>query len=312
MALKIIGAGIAGLLAANMLRRYDPVVVEAKEKLPNNHSAVLRFRSRVVADTLGIDFRKVSVIKATLPHKNPVADALSYSYKNTGVFRSDRSITDSVSYAERYVAPPDLLSRMAEGVDVRYGQEYSFDDADRVISTIPMPNLMAALDYAPYREGRIDFGWVGGVNVRARIVDCDAYVSVYVPDPSFPFSRVSVTGDELIVEMPNQGLAGVDPHHTANAAAHLILGIRPYMVEDVKVYEQPYAKIVPIDEDERREFMFWASTIRRRSFSLGRFATWRPSLLADDLVKDVKVIERLMNSRSSGYDAEKLEREAGR
>ena len=312
MALKIIGAGIAGLLAANMLRRYDPVVVEAKEKLPNNHSAVLRFRSRVVADTLGIDFRKVSVIKATLPYKNPVADALSYSYKNTGVFRSDRSITDSVSYAERYVAPPDLLSRMAEGVDVRYGQEYSFDDADRVISTIPMPNLMAALDYAPYREGRIDFGWVGGVNVRARIVDCDAYVSVYVPDPSFPFSRVSVTGDELIVEMPNQGLAGVDPHHTANAAAHLILGIRPYMVEDVKVYEQPYAKIVPIDEDERREFMFWASTIRRRSFSLGRFATWRPSLLADDLVKDVKVIERLMNSRSSGYDAEKLEREAGR
>ena len=48
----IIGAGMAGLLAANMLRHRDPVILEAQKSLPNNHHALLRFRSSVVGDVL--------------------------------------------------------------------------------------------------------------------------------------------------------------------------------------------------------------------------------------------------------------------
>ena len=43
--MKIIGAGLTGLLAANILRNYEPHVVEARESLPHNHGGVLRFPS---------------------------------------------------------------------------------------------------------------------------------------------------------------------------------------------------------------------------------------------------------------------------
>lgn len=41
----IIGAGMAGLLAANLLHRFNPTVLEKAPSLPNNHAALLRFRS---------------------------------------------------------------------------------------------------------------------------------------------------------------------------------------------------------------------------------------------------------------------------
>jgi hypothetical protein len=47
--MKIIGAGMAGLIAGHMLRRHSPEIHEAASSLPNNHSALLRFRSDAVA-----------------------------------------------------------------------------------------------------------------------------------------------------------------------------------------------------------------------------------------------------------------------
>jgi hypothetical protein len=60
----VVGAGMAGLLAGSMLRKDCPLILEARERLPHNHSAVLRFRSSIVGDTVGIPFRKVQAIKA--------------------------------------------------------------------------------------------------------------------------------------------------------------------------------------------------------------------------------------------------------
>ena len=93
MTVKIIGAGMAGLIAANMLRRHNPIILEAKDELPNNHSAVLRFRSSVVGDALGIEFKKVTVLKDVLTTGNAVSDAHLYSWKVGGAYRSCRSIT---------------------------------------------------------------------------------------------------------------------------------------------------------------------------------------------------------------------------
>lgn len=111
----IIGSGMAGLLAGNMLMKRKPLIIEAQPSLPSNHSAVLRFRSPVVGDVLGIPFKRVNMIKTSVPWQNPVADALAYAYKNSGGYRSDRSIgSGAVVSEERFIAPPDLVLRMAE------------------------------------------------------------------------------------------------------------------------------------------------------------------------------------------------------
>src|SRR5574337_1166605 len=122
---KIFGAGMAGLLAARILRAKGraPKIFELQPSLPDNHSALLRFRTDAVALATGIPFRKVSVQKAlwdgkrlltrpTLLHNN------QYSLKVTGR-ASGRSILN-LDPVERYIAPPDFLKRLGEGLDVTY------------------------------------------------------------------------------------------------------------------------------------------------------------------------------------------------
>lgn len=314
MSLKIIGAGMAGLLAANMLRHHNPVVIESAPSLPNNHSAVLRFRSSVVSDVLGIPFRKVNMIKAHLPWMNAVADSLSYAYKNTGTYRSDRSIISSgIETHERYIAPVDLIEQMAKGLDIKFEQEWSFSNADeRVLSTIPMPTLMQALAY-PQKE-QVEFNYRDGINIRSFVHNCDAYASLMIPDPVYPFSRVSITGQELIVEIPFQHKTDFNDnwgatHATQDKAMNLakvagsLLGLN---VDDVSLptwHRQRYQKITPINDRQRQDFIYWASTATNRAFSLGRFATWRPGLMLDDLVQDIRLIDKWIKlGNSAHYD----------
>jgi hypothetical protein len=287
----IIGAGLAGLLAGNMLRHRSPLIVERQSALPNNHSAVLRFRSPIVGDTLNIPFRKVTMIKTHLPWKNPVADALAYSFKNGSQYRSDRSIISGTTTADRWIAPPDLISRMAERLDIKYGTPFLFNNKSShpIISTLPMPTLMTLLKYPKQPE----FNYVTGVNVKATIADCDAYISLLVPNPDLPISRISITGNELIVELPGKiTFAGL----AVSMAADLI-GIPPKSCSDIRTYPQHYAKIMPISDEERHAFMFWA-TDKFNIFSLGRFATWRPGLLMDDLVNDLRRIDHWITAGS--------------
>lgn len=297
--IKIIGAGMAGLLAANMLRRREPIVYEMQPKLPHNHSAVLRFRSSLVGEVLGIPFKKVRVIKSVLPWRNPVADAMAYSHKVVGEYRTDRSIMPGTSIEERWIAPPDLIERMSEGINVKYETEFDFAaEETKVISTIPMPNLMIVMGFEP----RPAFSHVQGINLRATIRDCDAYLSLYIPDPELDFSRISVTGNEMIIEFahdihrPNR----VKLESALRKALHII-GMGGASLDGYAVRPQRYQKIAPIDENERRNFVFWASTVKGKAFSLGRYATWRPGLLLDDIVKDIRLIDSWIQSPAGGY-----------
>ena len=296
MSIEIIGAGMAGLLAANMLKHRSPTIYEKQSELPNNHSAVLRFRSSIVGDVLNIPFKKVKMIKASLPWLNPVADALAYSRKNTGISRSDRSIIDGTVIADRWIAPPDLISRMAQSSSIIYNANFShkphLEPGDcPYISTIPMPALMEALDYP--KRSQFNFKGTAGNNIKVRIQNCDAYVSLLIPDPDIYFSRLSLTGDELIIE-------GIDPEdyfpeRTVVWEACELLGVEPDL-QSVTVHNQTYAKLLPIDDDGRKEFIHWA-TDKFGIFSLGRFATWRPGLLLDDLVQDIRLIDKWIDRR---------------
>lgn len=290
--MNIIGAGMAGLLAANVLAHRKPTVLEAQSALPNNHSAVLRFRTSQIGDITRIPFKKVTMIKCTQAWQNPVADALAYSFKNTGVYRSDRSINAGTVTEDRFIAPPNLIARLASNVTIQLNHKHKFkkpNDWEPAISTIPMPALMQALDYP---EPRPVFTHTAGSNLRARIKDCNAYVSILVPDPRLPFSRISITGDEVVAECPQQAL---DLRGTLLMVATL-LGISFERFHEFARHEQRYAKINPIDDTARKNFMFWA-TDNFGIFSLGRFATWRPGLLLDDLVKDIRLIDGWIENR---------------
>ncbi len=300
MTVVIIGAGMAGLLAANMLHRHNPVVVEAQPSLPNNHHAILRFRSNIVSEVLGVPFKKVTVRKGYVPWRNPVADALSYSKKANGSYQSDRSIGPAET-VERYIAPPDLIERMAKNVKIQFNSELDVKqgrgagDTTPLISTMPMPSLMDQLDYPGPRP---EFRSVSGVVIRLKVRNCDAYATLYVPDPDVLFSRLSVTGDEVIIEFPNRNLSSVAPDYSVLAATQLLgVQVEDIIPETVEVKEQRYSKIIQIDEILRRNFLHWCSTINGYAYSLGRYATWRPGLLLDDLVKDVRIIEKMFTNQ---------------
>jgi len=302
----VIGAGMAGLLAGAMLRSECRKVVEAQASIPNNHSAVLRFRTQEVANALNIPFKEVEVLKSVALWRNPVADAMSYSYKNTGTSSLRSIISATGEAATRYISPPDLIQRMAKNVmaDIDLGAKVQGKDLtkwkDPIISTLPMPILMRMLDWETDQQ----FHSVDGINFKARVLGMDAYFSLYVPDPDFPASRISMAGDELTVECPmpfDQGMP-VAPELLMAGAAQLI-GVEGFRIKDVVRHDQKYAKILPIDGDHRKRFMLWA-TEHHNIYSLGRFATWRPGLLLDDVVNDVRVIHAMINGKTA-YDAKK-------
>jgi hypothetical protein len=304
--LIILGAGMAGLLAANMLSRRKPVIIEKQSALPNNHSAVLRFRSSVVGDVLGIEFSRVRMIKCTDSLGNPLQDVLNYSKKCTGKYRSDRSLPISVVEDDRYIAPVDLVSRMESQLEQTpwYStllSESTLKNKDHPkISTIPMPVLMQLLDY-PHRQD-IQFGGVPGTNLRGQIKNCNAYVTMYIPDPGTVISRVSITGDELIIECPGTEPDSLEKGQIQELLYYAlgVLGLPTNSLDQgiVKVSSQQYSKILPINDEVRKDFLCWA-TDQFNIYSLGRYAVWRPGLLLDDLVKDIRLIDRWTQSSSS-------------
>lgn len=314
ISISIIGAGMAGLLAANMLRQFQVVIFEKQNDLPNNHSAILRFRSSIVGDTLGIPFRKVTMVKSSAPWRNPIADALAYTNKCTGILRSDRSMPSGTVTEERYIAPQDLIARMSTGISIRFSEEIHRAElllsgslkSNPIISTMPMPVLMKLLEYDCPKS--VQFIYTPGINIRADVSNCDAYVSLYIPDPDVEFSRISLSGNQLIIEVQDpygtylDDPSDVEGHlreRTLTAANYL--GLEPNRIGNIRASKQKYSKILPINDDVRKDFIFWA-TDKYNIFSLGRFATWRPRLLLDDLVNDVRKIS-IWTVRNDRYEA---------
>lgn len=304
--ITVIGAGMAGLLAAGMLRNECSLVVEKQEELPNNHSAVLRFRSPIVGDTLNIPFNKVKVMKWVYGGENPVANALNYSFKTNGQYSLRSSTTANGEIVERWIAPSDLIQQMKDRVmaDFQFGHEWSvpakLGEMKSSISTLPMPVLMELLDYP--KAKRPLFPSVTGTNITAIVEGANAYVSIYVTPPHLPFNRVSLTGHKLIVECAWPfGREAIDHHQLVDQALQC-LGIPHAEAHTIEFRESQYAKIMPTDDRLRKDFIVWASD-NFDIWSLGRFATWRPGLLLDDLVNDVRQIHHMINN--GNYDRRK-------
>lgn len=299
----IVGAGMAGLLAAAMLRDSVTEMFEASTAIPHNHSAVLRFKTPIVGDTLNIPFKPVKVLKAVLTHRNPVADALSYSIKTNGNARLRSILSADGAVSERFIAPRDLISQMIRrtSAPINLGARFEFGalrhatgDSAPVISTVPMNALMNALGWKPHSK----FEHRMGINLVVKLKEqVDAYCTLYVPDPSMPFARISLTGNELVAECYSDWFSEHVGEPEAIGACEL-LGLPESLIVSIEARVQRYAKILPIDEDERRQFIVWASQ-EHGIFSVGRYATWRPGLLLDDVVNDIRVVQRLARQGNS-------------
>lgn len=313
----IIGAGMAGLLAGGMIRDENVTIIESSSTIPNNHSAVLRFRSHAVGDALDIEFKQVDMLKCIHHWRNTVADSLAYSLKCNGSATLRSILSADSSLNKRFIAPSDLVQRMVNRIgskNIQLGKSYDFKEAKTskkpIISTIPMPTLMGILGW----DEKPEFKYVHGFNINATVENCDAYVSVYVPDPVEIFNRVSLTGSKMTIEcsLPDLDVkeinclvqeynSGIGTNEILREAKYA-LGIDNQKVSNVSISMQRYSKILPIDDNIRKRFIMWASE-KFNIYSLGRFATWRPGLLLDDVVNDVRVIRKIIKNGS--YDHKK-------
>jgi hypothetical protein len=307
--LIIIGAGMAGLLAGNMLRRRSLQVVERQAKLPNNHHAVLRFRTTRVSEQVHVPFRPVTVFKS-IDEKDPIKAAMLYARKVTGRYEV-RSLIN-LQPSERYIAPPNLVEMMAEGLDIAYGvdglaycapAQREKMEMSPIISTLPMPMLMDALEW---RGDRPDFKHVAGFVIKIKIKNCDVFATKYYCQGDYPqLYRASMTGDNMILEF-----VGDQPAADVNDHVRLITYDFGIEEEDILEWEGPkvsrYQKLAKLSDDDVKKaqaFMHWA-TVNYQIYSLGRFAKWQAGLLLDDIVQDILKIERWMDAHN-GYQLKK-------
>lgn len=306
--LIIIGAGMAGLLAANMLRRKPLQVVERQASLPNNHHAVLRFRTTKVSEQVHVPFREVQVFKS-IDERDPIKAAMLYAKKVTGRYEV-RSLIN-LEPSRRFIAPPDLVTQMAEGIDVAYGVDglaYCAPEKrdemgmSPIITTLPMPILMDALEYPGERP---NFNYQRGFVIKARVRECDIFATRYYCSATTQLYRASITGDSLILEfVGDPEPAGYDGELMQVLADFGMWSPDIYDVSEPKT--AAYSKMSKLSDADRRKaqaFMHWA-TVNWRVFSLGRFAKWEAGLLLDDIVQDVLKIERWIDA-DNGYEMKK-------
>lgn len=292
---------MAGLLAAHHFSDMRPKVIEAQAQLPDNHRALLRFRSDSVSTMTGIPFRKVRVQKAiiekdgTLTSRATLLHQNSYAYKVTGQV-IPRSIMN-LEPGDRFIAPDDFMARLADGCDITFGRPLTKDDLSAllehkqpILSTIPMPALMEMEgweDVPAFERQAITSVWV-------ELDKVDIYQTVYNPWLDGGPYRVSFTGRQMILEYIDQPQAATnDIRYFCDS----VLGFQPEWREVPKFKRQPYGKIVPCDDKVRRQFIM-AMTDMYGIYSVGRFATWR-QLLLDDVVKDLMLIRTMIRAGSA-------------
>lgn len=317
--MKIIGAGLSGLLAANMLRKHNPVIFEKQSFLPHNHTALLRHRENKIAEATSIPFKKVKVYKSVALIHGPnyyeiittpnLKLANMYSFKVTGGYH-DRSIT-KLDPVERFIAPQNFIPLLASGIEIKFEQDFKLTDNENpVISTIPMP-VMAEMAHISF-DFKFEFRKISVCVFDIVDIDCDIYHTVYFPELIIPVYRVSITGNRLIMEFTDDGkcdigrstdlIHGMNSVSLENYALAILenafgVEIHHKNLKLVSTKQNKYGKIKDVPDSERKDFIKYL-TDEYNIYSLGRYAIWK-NILMDDVHKDVLVIQKLINS--NGY-----------
>jgi hypothetical protein len=289
--MKIIGAGLAGLLAGALNPKHT--IYEAQGSLPNNHGAVLRFRSDEISKALGIPFKQVQVTKAIWydgKERDPTPRMQNFYSNKVLQEYSSRSIRD-IDPVTRWIAPKDFTYQLAQRCNIMFNRpwpEYgdSRGSGEPIISTMPMLTLLKILkmpEQTPFHNQPI---WTAVYEFPKSV---DLYQTIYFPGPETQVYRASFTGNKMICEAVSHTDVWNMRHITS------AFGLRPdcYVAQAPSVKKQKYGKIVDIDHNVRRSIMAQL-THEHNIYSLGRYATWR-NILLDDVYHDIFKIRDLMS-----------------
>ncbi len=297
--LTIIGAGLAGLIAAHAWPTAR--IVELSPRPAAGHTALLRFRSDAVEKLTGIEFRRVRVRKGIFYKGGFIEPNIQlanfYAAKCTGVLAAERSIWN-VEPVDRYVAPPDFYQQLIDAVGsrVEWGAKATTGHSTGIrISTAPLSETIQEL--FPVSAGlspNLPEFRRSPITVHRFLLPegTDLYQTVYFPDGGLHVYRASVTGRMLIVECVDSS-----PHLLSASwrAVGEAFGIDMNGIEQLDSNLQKFGKILPLPDDAQRKHFLFRLSHERNLYSLGRFATWR-NILLDDVVDDIAVIKRLIRS----------------
>lgn len=293
--MKILGAGLAGLIAGAMNETAE--IYEPFDKT-NTHQALLRFRSPLIGEAVGIPFREVSAYKGIWFRNEPVPlSPVMMVYYSKKV--SDRITHRSIRHLEtetRWMAPEgfqDMLRDMCKSRILYDAYLDPIHDDGPIISTIPINILADLLGASFLLKGSTEI--IKATKpiyvTRFKIENCDAFMTNYYPEPGKAIYRASISGDTLIVESTR-------PIHTIDfEMVFESFGIRKPELQ-MQNFIQTHGKMNLIDEDSRKGFIRYA-TMNYGIYSLGRFAIWKDILL-DDVYQDIGRIKHFINL--SKYD----------
>lgn len=288
----IIGAGMAGLLAGVL--NPGAIIYEAGAKRESDHKAIFRCRKPDIGKMVGIPFKEVIVHKAIWSDNKEVSPtpriAHMYSRKVTGTI-SARSIFNTAS-ATRYIPPNDFINQLKERCNIKY--DNPFNDSDYnvidfntpVISTIPLFNMLEHFSAIDIKE---NFIYQPIYVNRIHIPNCNSHCTIYYPDPDFSAYRASLMGSTLIIE----GMKKIQRCDVEEIRKSLGIPYEKSADNKFEEYTQQMGKIIPIDEEKRKNAIT-RLTLEFGIYSLGRFATWRPKVMMDDILEDIFVIRRLI------------------
>ena len=289
--MKIIRAGMTGCIAAIM----NPGATIFHQGEITQHKAVLRFRSPRVSEITGIPFKEVQVHKGIFSTSEgcfvppSIISSNLYSQKVIGGLY-DRSI-ESLDTVTRWVAPDDFHPRLLDILDSSIIDE-DIDlgewQMEPVISTLPMFELAKLLD----TEVSCDQSFKSIKVTRGKVPGCEVHQTVYFPEFDTPIYRVSLEGENLIIESVD------DIDSDAISMVVSVFGLLDSIGILEMNYEQKIGKMKPMDEEERKQFI-WNATHHHNIYALGRTAVWRQILL-DDCVQDVTRIQSMI--AKSNYD----------
>ena len=129
----------------------------------------------------------------------------------------------------------------------------------------------------------------------------DIYQTVYYPNPSLPFYRISITGRKVIIEFNDIDPEWMEDWNSSDKIIKNILhfleidfGISLFSVGKFVKKIQEYGKLINCNDNERKKFIGFV-TRRYNIYSLGRWATHR-QILMDDVIDDLQVIDNMISS----------------
>lgn len=282
----IIGAGMSGLLCGAL--NPGSIIYEAGPKRESDHKALFRCKNDMIGKILGIPFKEVTVHKSIWLDGKEVNPSPRighlYSQKVTG-FITGRSILD-ISSGKRYIAPDNFLDILKSRCKISYNRTVGLPgEGAPWISTIPMNKMahLVGVQHNPATEFLAEPIHV----TRIKIANCDSYCTVYYPSPNTPLYRASLTGNILIIESTSK-IKDKDLYEVFTS-----LGLPHCESNGYETFTQERGKILPVDESLRTDIIS-RLTLEHNIYSLGRFATWRPKVMLDDVLEDIFIIKKLI------------------